>query len=143
MDLLVTPYQAVKEFHEAYSLVIREPGDPIDFSFENDSVDELMSLRESLNSEEWRELQDAWEDEDLVDYADAVCDLVYVLVGSLVSFGVDFDSCFAEVHRSNMSKLGEDGKPIVREDGKILKGPNFTPPDLRSIIYGGVTDAIS
>ena len=76
-------------------------------------------------------------EEDLVAYVDAVCDLIYVLAGSLVSFGVDLDKCFAEVHRSNMSKLGEDGKPIVREDGKILKGPNFTPPDLRSIIYGG------
>ena len=131
----VTPYQAVKEFHEAYGLVVREPGDPIDFSFENDSVDELMSLRGSLNEEEWVELQDAWLDEDLVEYADAVCDLIYVLAGSLVSFGVDLDACFAEVHRSNMSKLGKDGKPIVREDGKILKGPNYTPPDLRRIIY--------
>lgn len=133
----VTPYQAVKEFHEAYGLEVREPGKPIDFSFENDfheAVD-LFNLRASLNMEEWEELITAWEDEDLVGYADAVCDLIYVLAGSLVSFGVDLDACFTEVHRSNMSKLGEDGKPIVREDGKILKGPNFTPPDLRSIIY--------
>lgn len=88
-----------------------------------------------MNQEEWVELCQAWSEEDLVEYTDAVCDLVYVLVGSLVSFGVDFDCCFAEVHRSNMSKLGEDGAPIVRDDGKILKGPKFTPPDLRSIIY--------
>lgn len=135
----MTPYQAVREFHEKFGLTVREPGNPIGFTFEEEyNVDDdlLMQLRDKLNREEIQELFDAWEDEDLVEYADAVCDLVYVLVGSLVSFGVDFDACFAEVHRSNMSKLGEDGKPIVRHDGKILKGPNFTPPDLRSIIYG-------
>ena len=133
----VTPYQAVKEFHEAYGLVVREPGDPINFTFENTTREDrrLFQLRDELNHEEFRELQGAWEGEDLVEYVDAVCDLIYVLAGSLVSFGVDLDACFAEVHRSNMSKLGEDGKPIVREDGKILKGPNYTPPDLRSIIY--------
>jgi len=133
----VTPYQAVREFHEAYGLVVREPGNPIDFSLENTYHEDikLYYLRNELNHEEFRELQGAWEGEDLVEYVDAVCDLIYVLAGSLVSFGVDLDACFAEVHRSNMSKLGEDGKPIVRDDGKILKGPNYTPPDLRSIIY--------
>src|SRR6476619_4769378 len=125
----LTPYEALKEFHKTYGLVVREPGDPIDFSLEND--------------DEWEELLVAWVDEDLVGYADAVCDLVYVLVGSLVSFGVDFDKCFAEVHRSNMSKLDVGGKPIVREDGKILKGPNFTQPDLRSIIYGRAANEVS
>jgi predicted HAD superfamily Cof-like phosphohydrolase len=129
--------EMLREFHETYGLVVREPGDPIDFSHENDEDWYTFNLRKELNDEEWKELNQAWEGEDLVAYTDAVCDLVYVLVGSLVSFGVDFDRCFAEVQRSNMSKLGEDGKPIVREDGKILKGPNFTPPDLRSIIYEG------
>lgn len=134
----VTPYQAVKEFHIAYGLSVREPGDPISFSLEDETDDEakLFNLRWELNNEEFRELEGAWEGEDLVEYVDAVCDLIYVLAGSLVSFGVDLDACFAEVHRSNMSKLGKDGKPIVREDGKILKGPDFTPPDLRRIIYG-------
>jgi Phosphoribosyl-ATP pyrophosphohydrolase len=132
-----TPYQAVKEFHEAYGLVVRKPGNPINFTFEDYSSEDvkLFYLRNELNKEEWEELEVAWVGEDLVQYVDAVCDLIYVLAGSLVSFGVDLDACFAEVHRSNMSKLGKDGKPIVREDGKILKGPNFTPPDLRSIIY--------
>jgi len=128
--------QMLREFHETYGLVVGE--EVIDFSFEAETDDTaaLFKLRSELNHEEWRELQGAWEGEDLVEYTDACCDLVYVLVGSLVSFGIDFDACFAEVHRSNMSKLDENGKPIVREDGKILKGPNFTPPDLRSIIYG-------
>jgi|SRR6476619_8540040 len=141
----LTPYEALKEFHKTYGLVVREPGDPIDFSLENDDDGDgtLFNLRAALNEEEWEELLVAWVDEDLVGYADAVCDLVYVLVGSLVSFGVDFDKCFAEVHRSNMSKLDVGGKPIVREDGKILKGPNFTQPDLRSIIYGRAANEVS
>lgn len=137
--MAATLYEALREFHETYGLVVREPGNPVEFSFEDHNPEDsaLFTLRGELNFEEWRELVEAWEGEDLVAYTDAVCDLVYVLVGSLVSFGVDFDACFAEVHRSNMSKLGEDGKPIVRSDGKILKGPNFSPPDLRTIIYGG------
>lgn len=135
-----SPYQMVREFHETYGLYVREPGDPINFSYEGaEDYAELFELRRELNKEEWAETAQAYEGEDLVEYVDGVCDLVYVLLGSLVSFGVDFDACFAEVQRSNMSKLGEDGKPIVRDDGKILKGPNFTPPDLRSIIYGDRT----
>lgn len=65
---------------------------------------------------------------------DAICDSIYVLIGLALQFDFDLDGAFREVHRSNMSKLGEDGKPIKREDGKILKGPNFTPPDLTSYI---------
>ena len=65
---------------------------------------------------------------------DAICDSVYVLIGLALKMGFDLDGAFREVHRSNMSKLGEDGSPICREDGKILKGPNFTPPDLEPYI---------
>lgn len=65
---------------------------------------------------------------------DAICDSIYVLIGLALQFDFDLDGAFREVHRSNMSKLGEDGKPIKREDGKILKGPNFTPPDLEPYI---------
>ena len=96
----VTPYQAVKEFHIAYGLSVRKPGDPISFSLEDETDDEakLFNLRWELNNEEFLELEGAWEGEDLVEYVDAVCDLIYVLAGSLVSFGVDLDACFAEVH---------------------------------------------
>lgn len=128
--------EALREFHTVYGLVVNDK--PIDFSHENDEDAETFQLRYSLCDEEWSEFQTAHEGEDLVLLADAICDLVYVLVGTAVSYGIPFDRCFAEVQRSNMSKLGEDGKPIVREDGKILKGPNFSPPDLRSIIYGEV-----
>jgi len=132
-----TVEEALVEFHETYGLVINES--PIGFTFEEDEdKTELFQLRSNLVMEEYSEWQAAHEGEDLVELADAICDLVYVLVGTAVSYGIPFDRCFAEVQRSNMSKLGEDGKPIVREtDGKILKGPNFSPPDLHSIIYGG------
>lgn len=131
-------FKMVKHFHEKFGLHVQD--DPIDFSLESDENFELFELRRTLNDEEWKELVEAYEGEDLVAYVDAVCDLIYVLCGSCVSFGVDLDKCFAEVQRSNMSKLGEDGKPIVREDGKILKGPNFSEPDLRSIIYDSHDD---
>lgn len=126
----------VKNFHECFDLAVRTS--PIDFSHENDSPEavELFNLRQALHIEEWKELEEAWMDEDLVRYADAICDLIYVLCGTAVSFGIPLDECWAEVQRSNMSKLGEDGFPIKRADGKILKGPNFSEPDLRSIIYG-------
>ena len=68
---------------------------------------------------------------DLIGMADALADLVYVIYGAAHVFGIDLDACVREVHRSNMSKLGEDGAPIYREDGKVLKGPGYTAPDLR------------
>jgi predicted HAD superfamily Cof-like phosphohydrolase len=125
--------EALREFHSTYGLVINDL--PIDFSHENDQDGELFELRYELVREEYSEFEGAWEAENLTDLADAICDLVYVLVGTAVSLGIPFDRCFAEVQRSNMSKLDENGLPIVRADGKILKGPNFSPPDLKSIIY--------
>lgn len=129
-----TVEEALREFHTTYGLVVRD--EPIDFSHENDEDAELFQLRWNLVQEEHEEFQTAWVGEDLIKLADAICDLVYVLVGTAISLGIPFDRCFAEVQRSNMSKLGEDGKPIVREDGKILKGPFFSPPNLARIIYG-------
>jgi predicted HAD superfamily Cof-like phosphohydrolase len=72
---------------------------------------------------------------DLVKLAKELADLLYVVYGFAAAFGIDVDAVFREVHRSNMSKLGEDGKPIYREDGKVLKGPNYTPPDIERILY--------
>jgi predicted HAD superfamily Cof-like phosphohydrolase len=129
-----TVEEALREFHSTYGLVIND--EPIDFTHENDEDVETFRLRWNLCSEEWDEFQTAHEGEDLVALADAICDLVYVLVGTAVSYGIPFDKCFAEVQRSNMSKLDQDGKPIIREDGKILKGPFFSPPALARIIYG-------
>jgi len=98
---------------------------------------ETMELRIDLIEEELGELKDAILSADgtLIDVADALTDLLYVVYGAGHSFGIDLDKCFEEVHRSNMSKLGEDGKPIYREDGKVLKGENFSEPNLKSIVF--------
>jgi Phosphoribosyl-ATP pyrophosphohydrolase len=132
-------FESVEHFHKAFGLEVRDT--PIDIKELHphgpSSSSPLWRLRDNLHREEWLELCKAmFDDKDLVELTDAICDLIYVLCGTAVSFGIPLDKCFAEVQRSNMSKLGEDGKPIVREDGKILKGPNFSPPDLHTIIYG-------
>ncbi len=127
-------FKMVKKFHEKFGLHVNDG--PIDFSLESDEGMRLFELREELHNEEMNELNSAMDKEDsLVEVADAICDLIYVLCGTAVSFGIPLDECFAEVQRSNMSKLDDNGNPIVRDDGKILKGPNYSPPDLRSIIY--------
>lgn len=96
---------------------------------------DIVRLRLDLIEEEFFELRDAILKEDIVEVADALTDLLYVVYGTGHAFGIDLDDCFNEVHRSNMSKLGQDGKPIYREDGKVLKGPNFFPPDLDKVVF--------
>lgn len=95
---------------------------------------DTIKLRRELIDEELKELDVAIGDNDPVEVADALTDLLYVIYGMGHSFGLDLQKCFDEVHRSNMSKLDEYGKPIYREDGKILKGPSYTPPNLKDII---------
>jgi len=126
---LKTNFQRVKEFMESFGQEVKSKPEWPD--------SETMELRIDLIEEELGEFKDAIVDGDgtLVDVADALSDLLYVVYGAGHSFGIDLDDCFAEVHRSNMSKLGEDGEPIYREDGKVLKGPNFSEPDLTSVLY--------
>ena len=95
---------------------------------------EVAELRIDLIDEELNELREATEKQDLVGIADALTDLLYVVYGSGHAYGIDLDACFQEVHRSNLSKLDENSQPIYREDGKVLKGPEYSPPDLESII---------
>ena len=95
---------------------------------------ETINMRVDLISEELEELKDACFNRDMVEVADALTDLLYVVDGAGHSFGIDLDDSFREVHVSNMSKLGEDGKPIYREDGKVMKGPKFKPPALQEIL---------
>ena len=95
---------------------------------------ETTNLRLELISEELNELYDAIEAKDIVGVADALTDILYVTYGAGHAFGVNLDKCFKEVQRSNMSKLGENGKPIYREDGKVLKGPDYIPPTLMDLI---------
>jgi predicted HAD superfamily Cof-like phosphohydrolase len=116
----------VKNFMEAFGQeVLDSPQFP-----DSDTV----RLRIELIREELEELVDAIAADDLVEVADALTDILYVTYGAGHAFGIDLDACFEEVQRSNMSKLGADGKPIYREDGKILKGPNFSEPDLTSVL---------
>jgi len=91
-------------------------------------------LRLELIREEYEELEEAIENRDLIEVADALTDLLYVIYGAGHAFGIDLDECYLEVHRSNMSKLGDDGRPLKREDGKVIKGPNFFEPDLKPIL---------
>ena len=91
-------------------------------------------LRIDLIKEELDELTEAMQDENLLEVADALTDILYVTYGAGHAFGIDLDKCFEEVQNSNMSKLGEDGKPIYNEAGKVMKGPNYFKPDLSKFV---------
>ena len=97
---------------------------------------EITNLRLELIAEELNELYDAMEEKDIIAIADALTDILYVTYGAGHAFGIDLDKCFTEVQRSNMSKLGADGKPVYRDDGKVMKGSNYSEPDLQSILQG-------
>ena len=121
-----TNFELVGDFMEAFGQDVQfEPTWP-DFN--------TRELRLELIQEELDELSDAVADRDMIQIADALTDLLYVVYGAGHSFGIDLDECFQEVHASNMSKLGEDGRPIYREDGKVMKGPSFFEPDLEGIL---------
>ena len=96
--------------------------------------EKLNQLRISLINEELDELKTAIKDNNILEVADALTDILYVTYGAGHSFGVDLDKCFDEVQRSNMSKLGEDGKPIYNEFGKVMKGPNYSEPNLKQFV---------
>jgi len=98
------------------------------------SSDKINSLRYDLIREELEELKEAMENKDLLEVADALTDILYVTYGAGHAFGIDLDQCFEEVQSSNMSKLGEDGKPIYNESGKVMKGPKYFKPDLTKFI---------
>ena len=99
------------------------------------STEKINQLRVSLIQEELDELKEAMAKNDLLEVADALTDLLYVTYGAGHAFGIDLDKCFNEVQNSNMSKLGEDGKPIYNELGKVMKGPNYFKPDLSKFVY--------
>ena len=94
------------------------------------STDKINSLRISLINEELEELKLAISEKNLTEVADALTDILYVTYGAGHAFGINLDKCFEEVQSSNMSKLGDDGKPIYNEAGKVMKGPNYFKPDL-------------
>ena len=98
------------------------------------STDKINKLRLDLIKEELEELTEAMNNKDLLEVADALTDILYVTYGAGHAFGIDMDKCFEEVQNSNMSKLGEDGKPIYNENGKVMKGPNYFKPNLSQFL---------
>ena len=96
--------------------------------------EKIVKLRYNLIQEELNELQNAIKTKDLKEIADALTDILYVTYGAGHAYGIDIDKCFKEVQKSNMSKLGEDGKPIYNEKGKVMKGSKYFEPNLRQFI---------
>jgi predicted HAD superfamily Cof-like phosphohydrolase len=121
-----TNFELAGDFMEAFGQDVQVHPTWPDFS--------TRELRLELIREEYQELEEAIENRDLVEVADALTDLLYVIYGAGHAFGIDLDECYLEVHRSNMSKLGEDGRPLKRDDGKVIKGPNFFEPNLKDIL---------
>ena len=98
------------------------------------SNDKINELRISLINEELEELKKAIKDNDILEVADALTDILYVVYGAGHAFGINLDKCFNEVQESNMSKLDENGKPIYNEHGKVMKGPKYFKPDLSKYV---------
>ena len=122
----MTNFEKVKIFMETFGQEVK--------SKSSLSSNKINSLRLSLIQEELDELNKAIQDKDIVEVADALTDILYVTYGAGHAFGIDLDQCFNEVQNSNMSKLGDDGKPIYNENGKVMKGPNYFKPDLSKYI---------
>jgi predicted HAD superfamily Cof-like phosphohydrolase len=118
---------SVGRFHEAFDLP-RASRPTIDVPAG------LAKLRVDLLMEEVGEFADATTARDIVGIADALADILYVTYGAAVTYGIDLDAALREVHRSNMSKLDEHGKPVYREDGKVLKSARYTPPDISKVL---------
>lgn len=123
-----TPFDMVREFHQTYGLpIVDTPGHP---------SEDRIKLRRELISEEYWEYDRAVNRNDLVNIAQELADIIYVVYGCALEYGIPLDEVFAEIHRANMSKLDTDGSVIRREDGKVLKGPNYSPPDIGAILDG-------
>jgi len=132
MKTCITNFDKVRTFMNAFGQEVKETPNLPD--------PDVVDLRLDLIEEEFNELlvavhnPELGSDQRMTQIADALTDILYVTYGAGHAFGIDLDICFEEVQRSNMSKLGEDGKPIYREDGKVMKGPNYSEPDLENIL---------
>ena len=122
----MTNFEKVKLFMQTYGQEVKTKA--------NFSDEKTNKLRVDLIKEELEELTKAMDEKDLLEVADALTDILYVTYGAGHAFGINLDMCFDEVQNSNMSKLGEDGKPIYNEAGKVMKGPNYFKPDLSKYI---------
>ena len=122
----MTNFECVRKFMETFGQEIKEKAEFPDSN--------IVSLRYDLISEELQEFKDAIKNNDIKEVADALTDILYVTYGAGHAFGINLDKCFEEVQKSNMSKLGSDGKPIYNEKGKVMKGPNYFKPDLSKFL---------
>ena len=127
--MIKKPIIAVTEFHNAFRL-------NVEYKPKSDISTEITELRYNLMKEENEEYLQAVKSNDLIEIGDALGDMLYILCGTIISHGFQdkIEAIFDEIQRSNMSKLGADGKPIYREDGKVLKGPNYFKPDIEKIL---------
>lgn len=127
--MIKKPIEAVTKFHESYGL-------GIEHTPKANLPKNISELRFNLMKEENEEYLQAAQDEDLIEIGDALGDMLYILCGTIIAHGFQdkIESIFDEIQRSNMSKLGADGKPIYRKDGKVMKGPNYFKPDLKKIL---------
>ena len=127
--MIKKPIKAVTEFHNAFRL-------NVEYKPKSDISTEITELRYNLMKEENEEYLQAVKSNDLIEIGDALGDMLYILCGTIISHGFQdkIEAIFDEIQRSNMSKLGADGKPIYRKDGKVLKGPNYFKPDIEKIL---------
>ncbi len=119
-------FESVRKFMKIFGQEVKEKAE-----FPNEKI---TSLRYDLIREELSELREALEKKDIKEVADALTDILYVTYGAGHAFGIDLDKCFKEVQNSNMSKLGNDGKPIYNDKGKVMKGPNYFKPNLQKYV---------
>ena len=122
----MTNFNSVKKFMEVFGQEVKTKAE-----FPSEKI---IKLPLNLIQEELDEFEQALKNKDLKEVADALTDILYVTYGAGHAFGIDLDKCFEEVQRSNMSKLGEEGKPIYNEKGKVMKGPKYFQPDLNKFI---------
>ena len=120
-------FEKVKKFMQTFGQDVKnKPSFP---------SEKIINLRSALIEEELSELKEAVNNRNLTEVADALADILYVTYGAGHAYGIDLDKCFDEVQNSNMSKLGEDGKPIYNESGKVMKGPNYFKPNLKKFLW--------
>jgi len=122
----MTNFSDVRKFMETFGQEVKTKAE-----FPSDKI---VKLRYDLIKEELDEFEEAIKSRNLTEVADSLTDILYVTYGAGIAFGIDLDKCFDEVQRSNMSKLGEDGKPIYNEHGKVMKGPKYFQPNLKKFV---------
>ena len=122
--MIKKPIRAVTKFHKAFGI-------GLEFKPNANLPSEITELRYKLMKEENEEYLEAVKSNDLIEIADALGDMLYILCGTIIEHGMQdiIEPIFDEIQKSNMSKLGLDGNPIYRDDGKVLKGPNYVKPN--------------